>query len=117
MRIGIPTQGKKGLEEQIGAHFGRVPTYTIVNGDEVEVIENNSMHQGGSGYPPELLDQHGVEVMLCANLGRKAVNMFSDMGIEVYVGAKGTVRNALEQYEKGKLNPANQENACGGKHH
>ena len=31
MKVSIPTNGKKGLEDTVGEHFGKVPTYTIVD--------------------------------------------------------------------------------------
>lgn len=114
MKIAIPTDGERGLEERVGEHFGRVPTYTMVNTetDEVFVIANTSEHMGGQGYPPELLAKEGVEVMLCAGLGRRAVMMFQELGIMVYVGAQGTVRDAVNMWQEGKLQPATDENAC-----
>ncbi len=112
--VAVPTMGGKGLDERVGEHFGRVPTYTVVNTEtnEVKVIDNTSEHGGGSGYPPELLAGEGVETMLCMGLGRRAIMMFQDMGIMVYVGAVGTVKDALKSWEKGELEPATDENAC-----
>lgn len=106
--------GKKGLDEQIGQHFGRVPTYTIVDMEtnKVEIIPNTSTHTGGSGYPPEVIQKTGANVMLCGGLGRRAIGMFENMGIMVFVGAQGTVKNALQMYKEGQLQAATDENAC-----
>ena len=114
MKVCVPTLGYGGLEEQVGGHFGRVPTYTIVDTEtnEVRVIENTSEHMGGRGYPPELLAKESVEVMLCSGLGRRAIGLFEQFGIMVYVGASGTVKDALEMWKKGMLQPATDENAC-----
>ncbi|MFO7677002.1 MAG: NifB/NifX family molybdenum-iron cluster-binding protein, partial [Thermoplasmatota archaeon] len=51
MKICVPTMGNKGLEENIGEHFGRVPTYTIVDveNNKVKVVQNTSEHMGGDG--------------------------------------------------------------------
>ncbi len=112
MRIAVPSNGNKGLDEQVGEHFGRVPTYTIVEGEKVEVIPNISHHTGGMGLPPELLHDNGVEVMVCSSLGRRAIDLFQRKGIRVYVGASGLVRDAIEQWESGKLVEATDKNAC-----
>jgi predicted Fe-Mo cluster-binding NifX family protein len=114
MKLAIPTMGNQGLNEQIGEHFGRVPTYTIVDteSNEVRVISNTSEHMGGQGYPPQLLAKEGVETMLSAGLGRRAIMMFQDMGIMVYVGAYGTVQNTVKMWQDGKLKAATEENAC-----
>ncbi len=114
MKVCIPTNGSRGLDETVGEHFGRVPTYTIVDLDEndVKVIPNDSHHMGGRGYPPELLTKEGVNVMLCSGLGKRAISMFSDFGITVYIGASGTVKDAIEAFKNGSLRKANEENAC-----
>ncbi len=106
--------GDRGLEEQVGQHFGRVPTYTLVDteSEEVKVIKNTSVHMGGSGYAPDLLHEHGVETMLCDGLGRKAIQLFQNKGIMVYVGASGTVADAIEMWKAEKLQAATDENAC-----
>jgi len=114
MLVCIPTMGKKGLDELVGEHFGRVPTYTLVETptNKVKVIENTSEHGGGRGYPPEIIARTGAEVMLCGGLGRRAITMFEELGIMVYVGATGTVKDALQMWQDSKLLEATDENAC-----
>jgi predicted Fe-Mo cluster-binding NifX family protein len=114
MRLCIPTMGYKGLSEMVGEHFGRVPTYTIVDAEtnKVEVIQNTSQHMGGSGYPPELMANANVDVMLCSNLGHRAIGMFEEFGIEVYSGASGTVEDALNMWKSNMLQMATDKNAC-----
>ena len=114
MKICIPTMGNKGFDEEVGEHFGRVPTYTLVDTEtnKVTVIDNTSEHAGGSGYPPEIIAQTGAEVMLCGGLGRRAIGMFEELGIMVYVGASGTVRDAIQMWKDCKLLEATDENAC-----
>jgi predicted Fe-Mo cluster-binding NifX family protein len=114
MKVGIPTLGTQGLSEEISPHFGRAPTFTIVDDEtqEVEVIENTSEHLGGVGKPPELLVDHGADIMLCSGLGPKAVHMFESYGIRVFVGATGTVQDTLELWKENILQEATDENAC-----
>jgi predicted Fe-Mo cluster-binding NifX family protein len=38
--------------------------------------------------------------------------MFESYGIEVFVGAQGTARQAVEMWRTGKLQKASDENAC-----
>jgi len=124
MKVGIPSMGEKGLEEQVGQHFGRVTHYTIIDldTDEVTVVQNTSHHMGGMLQPPELLKKEGVNIMLCSGLGRRAISLFEQMGIEVYIGASGTVRDAIAAFTKGNLQQATmadgcQEHAFGDHHH
>jgi predicted Fe-Mo cluster-binding NifX family protein len=115
MLIGIPTMGIRGMDEQVGEHFGRTPTYTLYDTEtgETRVIENTSEHMGGVGHPPELLSVHGVELMICQGLGRRAIAMFSDKNICVYIGARGTVADSIRMWKNRELMEATEENACG----
>ncbi len=115
MKICIPTVGEKGLDNLVGEHFGRVPTYTIVDIDtnEVKVIPNTSEHMGGQGHPPEIMAREGVKVMVCRGLGRRAIIMFEELGIDVYIGATGTVRDAITAFKQGSLQKAGVNDACG----
>ncbi len=114
MKLCIPTMGRKGLEELVGEHFGRVPTYTIVDteSNEITVIDNKTMHMGGTGYAPDLISKAGAEVMICGGLGRRAIGLFEQSGITVYMGASGTVKDAVDMFKKGLLAKATDETAC-----
>ncbi|MEA1895647.1 MAG: NifB/NifX family molybdenum-iron cluster-binding protein [Euryarchaeota archaeon] len=98
----------------MGQHFGRVPTYTLVDidTDDVTMIPNTSEHRGGVGVPPDFISKTGTYVMLCSGLGPKAVRIFEEFGIDVFVGAEGTVRDVIEAWQQGQLAEATDENAC-----
>jgi predicted Fe-Mo cluster-binding NifX family protein len=110
----VPTMGFAGLDESMCEHFGRALTYTFVDTDSgrVEVIRNTTLHVGGEGYPPDLIGEHGGEVMICGGLGRRAVDMFADRGIGVYLGGSGLVSEALNLWRTGQLRAATTETAC-----
>lgn len=114
MKIGVPSNGEKGLDEKVGEHFGRVPNYTIVDleNDNVKVVPNTSHHMGGKGNPPEIMKNENVDAMVCQSLGRKAIDLFKRMGIEVYVGAHGTVHDAIKSFKKDELQKADESNGC-----
>ena len=113
-RVCVPTMGNKGLGEYVGEHFGRALTFTIVDlsTNEVKIIPNTSEHMGGTGKPPEIIANAGVDVMLCSGLGPRAIQMFEEQGVEVFVGASGTVMDAIKAWKAGKLQEATDENAC-----
>ncbi len=50
--------------------------------------------------------------MLCSGLGPRAIGMFEQFGIEVYVGASGTVREAVRDFQAGMLHEATDADAC-----
>lgn len=114
VKICVPTMGGNGLNELVSPHFGRAPTFTIVDSStySVKVLQNTSEHMGGTGKPPELMASAGVQVMLCSGLGPRAIQMFEQYGIEVYVGASGTVRDTIRAWKKGLLREATDKDAC-----
>ncbi len=114
MKICIPTMGDKGLDDYVGEHFGRVPTYTIVDIDknDVKVVNNTSHHMGGQGYPPEIMKKEGVDILVCQGLGRRAITMFEESGIDVYIGATGKVKDAISAFKDGSLQKASIDNSC-----
>lgn len=114
MLVCVPTVGYQGFEDSVCEHFGRAQTFTLVDSvtKEVRVVENKSEHMGGTGTPPEHLAKEGVKVVLAGGLGPKAIDMLHGYGIIVFVGAHGTVQQAIVNWETGKLASASKDNAC-----
>lgn len=114
MKIVIPTEGSLGIEEKVALHFGRCPTYTFLdeNGNVLEVIENTSEHMGGQGLPPELMKKHGADILLCRDLGPRAISMCKELGIDVYTCQAETVKEIFELWKSKKLKKADESNAC-----
>ena len=114
MKVCVPTMNQGGMDDMVSPHFGRAPTFTIVDTEtkEVEVLPNTSEHMGGIKLAPEIVSEAGVQVMICSGLGSKAVQMFSQFGIEVFIGAGGTVRDMIGAWESGALQKATEETAC-----
>jgi len=114
MKIVIPTNAKKGLEDKIAGHFGRCLTYTFLNekGEVIEIIDNASEHMGGSGLPPELMKKHGADILLCKGIGPRAIDLCKELGIDVYVHRIDTVRDIFKLWQDNKLQKAGVENAC-----
>ncbi len=112
--ICIPSAGVGGLDDQVGEHFGRVPTYTIIEleSGDVRVLENTSEHAGGAGLPADILSEAGIDVLLCQGAGRRAMSILNEQGIEVCIGASGTVKQALEEWKEGTLHSATDADAC-----
>ena len=113
-KVCVPTATHGGLDDLVGEHFGRVPTYTIYDSDTgtVEIVDNTSEHAGGSGLPGEILSGLGIDVLLCSGLGRRAVGILTGNGIEVCVGVSGTAGEAIEAWKKGNLSKASEGDAC-----
>src|SRR4030042_3367328 len=105
MKVCVPTNGQGGFDDTVSEHFGRSPTFTVVDteSEKVNVINNNSEHMGGTGKPPEQIAQTGAKVLVCSGLGPRAISMLESYGIEVYIGAYGNVRQAVDLWRSGKL--------------
>jgi predicted Fe-Mo cluster-binding NifX family protein len=114
MKLVIPTNDKKGLDDQIAEHFGRCPTYTFLNGEGevIEIIDNTSEHMGGTGLPPELMKEHNANILLCRGIGPRALNLCEELGIEVYVCQAKTVREIFKMWDENKLKKAGAEDVC-----
>jgi len=65
--------GSEGMNDAICQHFGRAPTFTVVDMDtgDIQVLPNVSEHMGGSGLPTETILRMGVQVMIVGGLGPK----------------------------------------------
>ena len=114
MKLCIPTLGNGGLDDFVSEHFGRAPTFTIVDiaKNEVKTVQNSGEHFGGMSVAPELIAEASVEVVLCGGLGPRAISAFEQLGIEVHVGASGTVSEAISAFQAGRLTEASDANAC-----
>ena len=114
MKIVIPTNGKRGLDDTVAEHFGRCNTYTFLDekGNVAEIIDNTSEHMGGSGLPPELMKKHGANILLCKGLGPRALNLCKQLGIDVYVCQAKTVKEIFEIWKTKKIKKANFEDVC-----
>lgn len=114
MKIVIPTNDEKGLKSRLAEHFGRCNTYTFLdeNGKVTGIIENTSEHMGGSGLPPELMKKHGANVLLCRDLGPRALNLCRELSIEVYVYPAETVKDIFDLWKNNKIKKAGSDDVC-----
>jgi predicted Fe-Mo cluster-binding NifX family protein len=117
--ISIPTLDEGGLLSEISMHFGKSPYFTFIkleNGEikEINVTEIMGKHSGGSKTPAEIILNSGTDVLICGNLGSKAVSMLHNNGIEVFSGASGKVKDVLKEWKSGTLQLAD-ENSCNQK--
>lgn len=100
MRIAISTDG-----EFVSAHFGRCPSFTIVDieNDKVtkrEVVDNPG-HQ--PGFIPQFLHEKGVNCIIAGGMGMRATGFFNEFDIQAIVGISGKISEAIEKLLKGIL--------------
>jgi predicted Fe-Mo cluster-binding NifX family protein len=106
-----------GLSSEIFLHFGKSPNFTLLGVEdndikEIKVLESLGKHLGGRMTSAEIVIQSKADILLCANLGSKAIQMLRNKGIKIFVGASGTVENAFEEWRGGNLHIADENSYC-----
>ena len=113
MKIAV-TSKSNNLESEIDPRFGRCSYFLIVDTDTMsfEHLSNESaMASGGAGIQAaQNVAKTGVEVVVTGNMGPNAFQTLSAAGIRVFIGANGTVKEAVEKYKKGELKEAEAPN-------
>lgn len=108
MRIAISAETNNGLDSTIGQHFGRCPYFALVDMEgnevkEINVIENPFFAGHEVGQVPGFIHEQGANVMLSGGMGGRAIQFFTQFGIDTATGARGTVKEALAEYLAGNL--------------
>jgi predicted Fe-Mo cluster-binding NifX family protein len=97
------------LDADLDPRFGRCPYLLIIDTEtmEFEAVENPAMSApGGAGIQAaQAVADRGVKAVITGNCGPNAYQALSAAGIEVAVGASGSVRQAVEAYRQGRLRP------------
>jgi predicted Fe-Mo cluster-binding NifX family protein len=115
MRICITSDGQ-GLDALVNPSFGRAPYFLFVDSETeaAEAVKNDPGAHGAGVQAAELVAGKKASVVITGNIGPNAYQGLSLAGIEVYTGAKGSVKDALGDYRAGRLNRA--EGPTGGGH-
>ena len=107
MKIAISSMGSD-LDAQIDPRFGRCAYFIVVDTDDMsfEAFDNESIALGGGAgiQSAQFVASKGTKVVITGNVGPNAVSTLSAAGIQLVTGQTGTLREAIEDYKKGKLN-------------
>lgn len=120
MLICIPTNGSGGMNEGLSEHFGSAPYFTLYDSDsgEIHAVENrNTDHIHGTCHPLTNLGKFNIDAMVCAGIGRRAIEMLKIGGITVYQSDKETVAEVVEQVKNNQLTEIDPAKACMGHGH
>ncbi len=113
MKVSVPCMGKGGSDDAVSQHFGRAPAYTVF---DTETGEYSVVMKNGSEGPADLMAGAGVNVMLCGGIGQGAIVMLQQRGIDVFLGASGTIKDAIDAWESGSLSK-NKNGNCDSHEH
>jgi predicted Fe-Mo cluster-binding NifX family protein len=108
------------LNEQVFNHFGSASYFTIYDTDSKthEIIENDNRHHSHGGCQPlNALSGHKVDAVLTGGMGRRAIELFNNAGIRVFLLEGGSVAEAIEKFEANQLEELDPGSGCSGHGH
>ena len=100
MRVAISTDG-----EFVSAHFGRCPSFTIVDIEDGKISKKDVVDNPGHqpGFIPQFLHKKGVNCIVAGGMGMRATGFFDEFGIQAIVGISGKISEVIEKLLKGTL--------------
>ncbi len=113
----IPTRGDAGRDDVVFEHFGSAPFFTLYNSetDEIEVLPNrNAHHSHGTCHPVNQLARHKIDSIICAGMGRRAIEALNAEGIRICHAKGETVGRIIDQIKAGELTDMDPATACRG---
>jgi len=95
MKLAISTEGNK-----VSAHFGRCPTYTIVEINEGQVEKKEQIENPGHspGFLPNYLSDMGVDCVIAGGMGSRAQSLFRQKNIEPLIGVQGAIDEVIDKF-------------------
>jgi predicted Fe-Mo cluster-binding NifX family protein len=99
------------LESPVDPRFGRAKHFVLLDTDTGEFSAHNNTQnlnaaQGAGIQAAQSIARLGAEAVLTGHVGPKAFTTLQAANIAVYTGVSGTVKEAIEQFNSGKLAPA-----------
>ncbi|MHA1434869.1 MAG: NifB/NifX family molybdenum-iron cluster-binding protein [Candidatus Heimdallarchaeota archaeon] len=114
LKIAFPIDDNEDLDGYLAAHFGRAAKFVIFDStnNEIKTIVNTGEHFGGRSSTPSLLHGNQVNILVCKGLGRKAIALFGELGIDVKITTTSIVKEALAAFKNGELISATEKDGC-----
>ena len=112
LRLAVPSDMPGGLDAPRSGHFGRSPSFTIVDVvDDVVVntfsVPNQPHDKGDHGLTQVLtLGENSVDVVIVAGIGRRPLLTCLQAGMRVFAGEdRPTVRSVVQAFIDAELVP------------
>jgi predicted Fe-Mo cluster-binding NifX family protein len=107
-RIALACDDGFGLEASLSPHFGRCPFYVLVDVTEdqiagFQVVKNPYFPNHQQGVIPQFIHSQKANVMIAGGMGPRAIDFFTQFGIDVATGAQGKVKDVVEAYLRGEI--------------
>ena len=105
---------------QIFQHFGHTETFKVFEVEDGRIVSSELVGSNGSGHGAlaSLLNDRGIDVLICGGIGGGAQRALDERGIELCAGQSGDVDEAVAAYLRGELvnTGANCDHHHGGDH-
>ena len=117
MKVVVTSQGSD-LNSQVDPRFGRAKNFIVVDTetDEFSVHDNTqnlNAAQGAGIQAGRTVVDLGVAAVITGNVGPKAFTTLQAGNVKLYLGASGTVKEAVEKFKAGQLQGAEKANVEG----
>jgi predicted Fe-Mo cluster-binding NifX family protein len=112
VKIAISSSGQTP-GSQVDPRFGRAAFFIVVDTDTGafeahDNLQNLNAAQGAGIQAARCVVDLGAGTVLTGHVGPKAFAALQAAGVKIFVGAAGTVREAVEQYKAGQLDEASE---------
>ena len=107
MKLAIATD-----QGYVSAHFGRCPTYTLVEISDGKVTHREEIDNPGHqpGFLPHYLSERNVGVIIAGGMGPRAQELFAQHNIQTIIGVQGSIDEVLIKFLDNQLEPG--EDKC-----
>jgi predicted Fe-Mo cluster-binding NifX family protein len=117
MKVAVTSQGPDAASE-VDPRFGRTRFFIVVDTDTGafathDNAQNLNTVQGAGIQAAQNVVNLGVSAVITGNVGPKAFTTLQAGNVKAYIGATGSVRDAVEQLESGRLECVSQPNVEG----
>ncbi|MBN2560239.1 MAG: NifB/NifX family molybdenum-iron cluster-binding protein [Phycisphaerae bacterium] len=117
MKVAVTSQGPDSASE-VDPRFGRAKFFIVVDTDSGafeahDNTQNLNARQGAGIQAAQNVVSLGVDAVITGNVGPKAFTALQAGDIKTYVGATGSVSDAVEQLKAGRLECVGKPNVEG----
>ncbi len=88
--------------------FGRAAFFLFIEAESetISAVKNDPGAHGAGVQAAQTMSEQGAHVVVTGSVGPNAFQGLAAAGVDVYVGATGTVREAYDAYQAGQLTQA-----------
>ena len=117
MKVAVTSQGQD-MTSAVDPRFGRAKFFVLVDSETGQSsahdnAQNVNAAQGAGIQAARNVIELGAEAVVTGNVGPKAFSALSAGGVKVYLGASGSVSEAIEQLGAERLECVSKANVDG----